>query len=395
MSWETVKLGEVADFIRGITYKPHDLVENFSSDSVVCMRTANVQTILDESSLLSVPKKFIKNEDKFLKEGDLLVSTANSWNLVGKCSWVPQLDYPATAGGFISILRTTKKLDKKFLYYWFSSPNIQALARNCGRQTTNISNMDLNRCLEIKIPLPPLDEQRRIAAILDKADELRQKRKQAIAKLDELVQATFIDMFGDPVTNPKGWPFYKLGELCEVGTGSTPSRKNSQNFEGSIPWVKSTEVNWGKIYDTGEKISDEGKKNSRLKIYPRGTVIVALYGQGITRGKSAILEIDATLNQACAALITKELVNNYFLFSYLKLSYTRLRQQARGGNQENLNLNIIKSFPIYLPEKTIQDRWKEFFLKNEIQRNMMDSQYKEIDKLFQSLQHQAFNGELT
>lgn len=163
MILEYQKLGDVADFIRGITYKPNDLVENFSEGSTVCMRTANVQVQLKQDDLLSVPISLVKNKDKFLIEGDILVSTANSWNLVGKCCWIPKLDYSATAGGFISILRANQeKLDQRYLYHWFNSPNTQLLARNCGRQTTNISNMDLERCLSIKIPLPPLLAQRRM-----------------------------------------------------------------------------------------------------------------------------------------------------------------------------------------------------------------------------------------
>lgn len=201
MSLEYQKLGDVADFIRGITYKPNDLVDNFSEGSIVCMRTANVQVQLKQDDLLSVPANLVKNKDKFLIEGDILVSTANSWNLVGKCCWIPKLEYSATAGGFISILRANQeKLDQRYLYHWFNSPNTQLLARNCGRQTTNISNMDLDRCLSIKIPLPPLAEQRRIASILDQADELRQKRQQAIEKLDQLLQAEFISKFHQKIS---------------------------------------------------------------------------------------------------------------------------------------------------------------------------------------------------
>ncbi|UUS56991.1 restriction endonuclease subunit S [Acinetobacter sp. YH16040_T] len=234
MSLEYQKLGDVADFIRGITYKPNDLVENFSEGSTVCMRTANVQVQLKQDDLLSVPVNLVKNEDKFLIEGDILVSTANSWNLVGKCCWIPKLEYSATAGGFISILRANQeKLDQRYLYHWFNSPNTQLLARNCGRQTTNISNMDLERCLSIKIPLPPLAEQRRIASILDQADELRQKRQQAIEKLDQLLQATFIDMFGDPVSNPKGWEVLKWGDALKIINGKNQKAVLDQN--GTFP----------------------------------------------------------------------------------------------------------------------------------------------------------------
>ena len=215
-----VPLGNVAAFVRGVTYKPVDLVENFSAGSLVCMRTANIQTQLDQTDLKSIPAPIVKSADKRLLAGDILVSTANSWNLVGKCCWVPALEYDAVPGGFIAALRADREqVEPRYLYHWFNSPRTQDLARNCGRQTTNISNMDLNRCLAIQIPLPPLPEQRRIAAILDKADALRAKRRQAIAKLDLLLQSVFLEMFGDPVTNPKGWPMVHVGDAFSAFVG--------------------------------------------------------------------------------------------------------------------------------------------------------------------------------
>jgi type I restriction enzyme S subunit len=110
-------LGAVARFIRGITFKPEDKVSPGSEGSAVCMRTANVQTDLDQSDLIAIPVDLVKREEQFLKEGDILVSTANSWNLVGKCSWVPKLAYAATAGGFISILRADPRRVYRVIFF--------------------------------------------------------------------------------------------------------------------------------------------------------------------------------------------------------------------------------------------------------------------------------------
>ena len=216
MTWPIVKLGDVARFIRGITFKPEDVVPFGTENSIACMRTKNVQTLLDERDVLAIPARFVKRLEQYLIAGDILVSSANSWNLVGKCCWVGNLEYKATLGGFISAIRAdTKQIEPRYLYHWFSAPHTQNLVRNCGRQTTNISNLDIPRCLDLPLPLPPLAEQKRIAALLDKADSLRQKRREALAKLDSLVQSVFLEMFGDPVTNPKGWPILLLGNLLQ------------------------------------------------------------------------------------------------------------------------------------------------------------------------------------
>src|SRR5688572_24935316 len=104
------------------------------------MRTKNVQDILDESDLIAVPSSLVKREELYLQEGDILLSSANSWNLVGKVCRVPKLRYRATAGGFISVVRPRQGLDSRYLYHWLASPVVQEKVRSCSRQTTNISN---------------------------------------------------------------------------------------------------------------------------------------------------------------------------------------------------------------------------------------------------------------
>ena len=117
-------LEEVARIIRGITFKPDDVISPNDENAVVCFRTKNVQQSLDESDLIAVPPEFVNREDQNVRNGDILVSSANSWNLVGKCCYVPELNYKATAGGFISILRgDSEKIDSRYLYHWFSSPD--------------------------------------------------------------------------------------------------------------------------------------------------------------------------------------------------------------------------------------------------------------------------------
>ena len=324
---------------------------------------------------------------RLIEKGSLLIAMYGT--TVGEIS---QLLFDATTNQAICSIQPDEEIcDTNYLYRFLEASKQYLLNRRVGGGQPNISQGVIK---DLEIPLPPLSEQRRIASILDKADELRQKRQQSIEKLDQLLQATFIDMFGDPVSNPKGWDLSILGEECDIGTGSTPSRKNLDYFGGNIPWVKSTEVDWGIITNTSETVSEDGQNSARLKIYPKGSIILALYGQGITRGKSALLGVDATLNQACAALVTKKTISNYFAYSFLRFSYENLRSQARGGNQENLNLNIVKSFPIYLPPKELQEKWSKIALNIENQKQKLREQLEIQNQMFASLQNQAFNGTL-
>ena len=143
-----VRLGDHAKLVRGITFKPVDKCDPRDEGAVVCMRTKNVQETLDASDLIAVPSSLVRNPEKMLSAGDILVSSANSWNLVGKCCRVPRLQYPSTAGGFISILRRkTEELESSYLYRWFSSDVVQRKLRSFSNQTTNISNLDHKRTL--------------------------------------------------------------------------------------------------------------------------------------------------------------------------------------------------------------------------------------------------------
>lgn len=392
MSLEYQKLGDVADFIRGITYKPNDLVDNFSEGSIVCMRTANVQVQLKQDDLLSVPANLVKNKDKFLIEGDILVSTANSWNLVGKCCWIPKLEYSATAGGFISILRANQeKLDQRYLYHWFNSPNTQLLARNCGRQTTNISNMDLDRCLSIKIPLPPLAEQRRIASILDQADELRQKRQQAIEKLDQLLQATFIDMFGDPVSNPKGWDKKLLSDLVTIDAPLVePMEKEFENLLHYGPDRISKDS--GKLLPalTAKEdmlISKKFLCDDRHILYSKIRPYL---------NKVAMVQEKCLCSADVYPVEPKSQLTKHFLWHILR-SKSFLDHAETFSNRANIpkiNRNQFLQYECIVPTMEAQQKFENISKDIQRQIDFQNLSLESIEKLFSSLQNQAFNGTL-
>lgn len=390
MSLEYQKLGDVADFIRGITYKPNDLVENFSEGSTVCMRTANVQVQLKQDDLLSVPVNLVKNEDKFLIEGDILVSTANSWNLVGKCCWIPKLEYSATAGGFISILRANQeKLDQRYLYHWFNSPNTQLLARNCGRQTTNISNMDLERCLSIKIPLPPLAEQRRIASILDQADELRQKRQQAIEKLDQLLQSTFYDYFGDPIQNTKNFPLKDFKSIIKFTGGSQPPKSVFSDTckEGYVRLVQIRDFRT-------DKYLTFIPKDSARRFFKRTDVMIGRYGPPVFQ---ILRGLEGAYNVALMKAEPKAELDNDFLFYLLAVASIQqlvIANSQRSAGQTGVNLEFLNNLVIGVPPLEIQKAWAKIALKIEDQKKKLNEQLDMQNQLFSSLQNQAFNGTL-
>jgi type I restriction enzyme S subunit len=148
---------------------------------------------------------------------------------------------------------------------------------------------------------------------------------------------------------PEDWEVKSLGELAFVTAGGTPSRANSRYWNGDIPWITTSEVDFDTICHAQQHITKEGLNNSAAKLLPRGTILMALYGQGKTRGKVGVLGIEAAANQACAAISLNRGVSSEFIFYQLASQYDSIRRLSNNGNQENLNGSLVRSITILLP----------------------------------------------
>jgi restriction endonuclease S subunit/predicted nucleic acid-binding protein len=146
---------------------------------------------------------------------------------------------------------------------------------------------------------------------------------------------------------PKDWKVVRIGDIAQTSSGGTPNRAKREYYGGNIPWVKSSELKDNVIYDTEEKITEEGLQNSSAKIFPKGTLLIAMYGA--TVGKTGILGIDATTNQAICAILPNKTFDPHFLKNYIIFRRNRLISISSGGAQPNISQEIIKAFKIPLP----------------------------------------------
>lgn len=402
---KTERLGLHARLIRGITFKPADKVTPGERNSLVCLRTKNVQSTLDQSDLIAVPKNFVKSADKLIRIGDTLVSSANSWNLVGKCCSVEELLYPSTAGGFISILRpVSDSLDPAYLYRWFSSEHIQRTVRSFSNQTTNISNLDHRRVLQLPIPLPPLPEQKRIAAILDAADALRAKRRESLVQLDTLLQSTFIEMFGDPVMNPMGFPVRALSEFyinkrdgTKCGPFGSALKKNELVQSGVPVWNMDNIAPSGRMVLPFRMWVTEDKYR-QLEAYAvvDGDVIISRAG---TVGKMCVADTGCKLSIISTNLIRvrfgPSLLPIYFvsLMNYCKGRVGRLKTGPDGAFT-HMSTGVLDKLKFPYPPLDLQHRFATIVELVEQQKTRMRAHLDELDALFASLQSRAFSGEL-
>ena len=249
--------------------------------------------------------------------------------------------------------------------------------------------------MKLLIPLPPLAEQKRIAAILDAADGLLAKRREALSHLDTLLQSTFLDMFGDPITNPMGWDASPLAAFCKTGTGGTPPRGKMQRYYegGTIPWVKSGELRDEVIACSGERITVAALKETNVKLVPKDALLIALYGA--TVGRLGVLGIEATTNQAVCHIIPNSLrVDLRYMFHSLLNQVPYLVGRGVGGAQPNISQGIVKSLAIPLPPLDLQQRFAAIVGAVEQQKAKQRAYLNELDTLFASLQSRAFRGEL-
>jgi type I restriction enzyme, S subunit len=395
----TAHLSDVASFVRGITFKPDDVVPVGSDGSVACMRTKNVQSDLDLSDVWGIPESFVKRDDQYLQAGDVLVSSANSWNLVGKCCWVPTLPWEATFGGFISVLRGDReKIEPRYLYHWFASPRIQATVRSFGQQTTNISNLNVERCLHLRLPLPPLPEQRRIAGILDKADAVRAKRRAAIVHLHALTHSIFLDMFGDPATNPMGWPVRRLGDLFEIC--SSKRVLESQWRKEGIPFYRAREIvklaNQGYV-DNDLFISEDlfNELSGESGAPTAGDLMVSAVG---TLGACyQVHDGDRFYFKDASVLrfVPKGEVEPCFVRHAFNTDHV-LRQVHAGSGSTVGTYTIARArqMELYAPPLALQRHFSGLVERVERQSALQTTGLNESDRLFAALQHRAFLGGL-
>ncbi|WP_277622002.1 restriction endonuclease subunit S [Elizabethkingia anophelis] len=191
------------------------------------------------------------------------------------------------------------------------------------------------------------------------------------------------------------WETKKLGEISSVSSGGTPSRANPLYWNGDIPWISTTLIDFNHIEKSEEYITQEGLENSSAKLFPIGTLLMAMYGQGKTRGKVAILNIEATTNQACGAIITnEEVLNSFFAFQNLVKRYDEIRDLSNQGSQENLSGGIIKGIKITFPKLSEQIKITSFLSLIDERIQTQNKIIEELKLLKNTLSKKIISGQL-
>ena len=334
--------------------------------------------------------------DKLLKKqvqvGDnLILNAAHNSKYVGSKKCFVSDDFAgALATGEWTIVRPNQdKALPKFLYFILNTAEFQFELQNVVKGI-HLYPKDLN---EIKIFCPSLEEQKRIVRELDVADALRQKRKQVIALLDDYLKAVFLEMFGDPVTNSKGWEKQPLSFFGSIITGNTPPRNDVSNYSSSfIEWIKTDNIIADRIYLTSsrEHLSEIGLKRARY-VMPGAVLVACIAGSIESIGRAAIADRKVSFNQQINAIQPNGRINTFFLYWLFKISKQYVQNHATKGMKRILTKGSFEKILMILPPTDLQNKFAEIVEKIDLLKESMLEQSDDLGSAIKATMQANFS----
>ena len=382
------------DQIRGVSYKDGDAIDRPKPGYLPILRSNNIgEGSINLDNLIYVKSEIIKNVQRF-RIGDILVTASTgSKTIIGKNGTIREL-IDGSFGAFCKVVRPRKSINSDYLKHFFQSSYYRTTIRNVinGANINNIKNEHLDNLL---IPLPPLETQKKIAAILDEADKLRQLNRQLIEKYDALTQSLFLEMFGDPVTNPKGWEKKCLSQMGVVQTGNTPSRSESSYYnEKYIEWIKTDNINTPETYITtaDEYLSKNGVQKGRT-VEANSLLVTCIAGSRKVIGNVAITDRKVAFNQQINSF-TPFKGNIFFFYQLFKIGKHHIQNFSTNGMKGIITKSKFESIDFIDVPAEIQEAFGNFFKSVENQKSQAQASLQKSEELFQSLLQRAFKGEL-
>ena len=346
----------------------------------------------------------------YFERGDALVAKITPSFENGKQALATGLPTPfGIATTEIIPLRPSKEgQDRRLLFFYLLHPDVRHHVAERMEGATGRQRIPTDVLLDLPFPEFDPEEQTTISDTLEMIQQLMAVETQSIETTQALKRTAMQTLFTRGLRGeaqketeigpvPEGWRVDSIKDHFYVVSGGTPPRRTPEFWSsGTIPWVKTTEIDYCEIRETGESITQSGLDRSAASLLPPGTLVLAMYGQGVTRGKVAILGIEAACNQACAAIRpTDQAVGSKYLYHFLSYRYEAIRQLAHGGQQQNLNLEIVRNLPIAFSSK--EDTQREIVtILDGIDRKIDLHRRKRavLEELFKALLHKLMTGEI-
>jgi type I restriction enzyme, S subunit len=393
MTWRICKISDIFDVARGGSPRP---IQNYLTDSDDGLNWIMIGDAVEGSKYITTTKKRIKPEGlkktRMVNEGDFLLTNSMSFGhpYILKTSG-------CIHDGWLVLSPKDGRVDQDFFYYLLGS---ETLYREFSKRATGavVKNLNTSIVKKVQIPLPPLTEQKRIVKILDAADALRVKRRETLAQLDTLLQSTFLDMFGDPVTNPKGWEVAGLGNhTTKVGSGATPKGGNESYKDDGIALIRSLNVRDGEFqWKNLARIDDKQAEKLSNVVVNEEDVLLNITGASVARVcRVPKTVLPARVNQHVCIIRTTDDIEPKFLEKLLltgSMKHKLLGIGESGATRQAITKSQVLALGIPLPPLDLQRRFAAIVESVEQQKAQMRAHLDELNTLFGSLQQRAFNG---
>jgi type I restriction enzyme S subunit len=326
---------------------------------------------------------------QIVRSGDILVSTVRP-NLNAVAPVTAEYDNAIASTGFC-VLRPKKGVtDSSYIFNYVRSNAFvnEMIEKATGASYPAVSDTIIKNTY---IPLPALPEQRRIAALLDRADALRQKDRQLLTHYDQLAQSVFLELFGDPVRNEKGWEVKPLKQFGLIQTGNTPPRDDKENFGNYIEWIKTDNIVSDKIelIQAKEYLSEKGLKTGRSVV--AGSLLVTCIAGSISSiGNAALANRKVAFNQQINAITPNHKVNSYFLYSLFKINKKVVQNGATSGMKRIITKGEFEKLEMILPPLPLQTHFAQLIEQIEQQKAVVRRQMAASEGLFGRLLQESF-----
>ncbi|MEI6690620.1 MAG: restriction endonuclease subunit S [bacterium] len=371
-----VTLGKIAEFINGYAFKPSD----WSNEGLSIIR---IQNLTDSNkpfnkTTKSVPDKYI------VHKGDLLISWSAT---LGIFEWEKEEDALLNQHIFKVLLDSTL-VEKRYFMYVLQHTIAKMSQFTHGSTMKHIVRGDF---LKHQIPLPDLDKQKLIVELLDKANALRQKRNLSIHLLDQYLKSAYLEMFGNPMNNPKNWGLKKFGAIGKLDRGMSKHRPRNapELLGGDHPLIQTGDVSNSGIYIRTYKstYSDIGLKQS--KKWPKGTLCITI---AANIAKTGILDFDACFPDSVVGFVPDlNQTNNLFIHFWISFLQEMLERNAPVSAQKNINLKILRELDVFIPPIESQNKFADIVNQTESLKFKMIQQLEVLDTQFQSLMQRSFS----
>ncbi|MGB2676923.1 MAG: restriction endonuclease subunit S [Candidatus Acidiferrum sp.] len=376
MKPETVPLGEACIVVMG--QSPPGTSYNTSGDGLPFF-----QGKTDFGAIYPKTRVFCNQPSRIAEEGDILMSVRAP---VGPTNLAKE---KCCIGRGLAALRTDARLDTSFLLYFLRHHEPRLASQGQGSTFDAINRDDLE---EIEIPLPGLPEQRRIAEQLEQADRLRRTRRYALELTDAFLPAAFLELFGDPVANPRGWERARVCEIGDVETGNTPPRETADYYGSAIEWIKSDNISLAQMHPSNatEGLSEKGIEVGRI-VETGSLLLTCIAGSETSIGNVVLTDRRVAFNQQINAVTPHRDVDPQFLYGLFLAAKPMIQRNTTLAMKRMITKGKLENLVLIKPPLTVQQKFAALVEQVERLRAAQREALRQAEHLFKTLLHSTFS----